>query len=182
MTEKRINTYEELLEFLNIENPEEFEYFENFADLAESIAPIEEGAVFRLFSNCDREKVGELIEGYFDEMMDGIPENEYDMQLLMENIKMTLKGLITTCQEEEDFLKFTTELLRFREWFSCERNTINEDAEAEELISVCHAIAESRLAKLDGGVCNIDFTPCLEYELDDYAVDVVALSKMLEDE
>lgn len=181
MTERKINTYEELLDFLDIEGPDEFEYFENFADLAESIAPIEEGAVFRLFSNCDRERVGELIEAYFDEMMDGLPDSDYDIQILMENIKMTLKGLITTSQEEEDFFKFTSELLRFRDWFSSECKVINED-DGGRAISVCYAIAEVRLAKLDGRGCDLDFTPCLNYELDEYVVDMLALSRELEEE
>lgn len=182
MVTDKIRTYEELLEFLDLKNAEEFKYFENFADLVESEDELEEGAVFRLFCDLDKDEIAEMIDGYFDEIMDGIPDREYDIYMLFENIKMVLRGLITTCKEDDDYVNFSSELLRFRDWLSCQKTVIREDLGDGQLMSVKDAIAEARLAKLDGNECRLDFTPSLDYELDEYVVDIMALNRELEEE
>ena len=56
--------YDRLLEKLDINEPEEFQYFENFADLVESDEDIEEEELFQLFSQTNADTVSELIGNY----------------------------------------------------------------------------------------------------------------------
>ena len=66
--------YGELLELLEISSPEEFEYFENVADLIECERVIGEEALTELFAQINGSIFSELIENYFSELLEKIPD------------------------------------------------------------------------------------------------------------
>ena len=56
---------EQLYEYLDIDTPADFEYFENMADLVEAEAEIPSEAVFPLFEGADKTVLEELFTNYF---------------------------------------------------------------------------------------------------------------------
>ena len=67
--------FEELLDYLDLEEAGQFEYFEALADLVECEEPIEMEAIYKLFEGADKETVATLLEDYFEDILDGLPEN-----------------------------------------------------------------------------------------------------------
>ena len=92
---------EELYEKLDIETGEDFQYFENFADLAESGEEIDEDALYGLFDDIDMKTFAELAESFFYEMEDSIPDDQNDLVMLTENIKRCLVGLSEAVERGE---------------------------------------------------------------------------------
>ena len=65
--------FEELLDYLDLEEAGQFEYFEALADLVECEEPIEMEAIYKLFE-ADKETVATLLEDYFEDILDGLPK------------------------------------------------------------------------------------------------------------
>ena len=63
--------FEELLDYLDLEEAGQFEYFEALADLVECEEPIEMEAIYKLFEGADKETVATLLEDYFEDILDG---------------------------------------------------------------------------------------------------------------
>lgn len=165
--------YDSLLEMLGINGPEEFEYFENFADLVETEEEVDEESLYRLFSQVDPEIVSELIENYFEDMSDAVPADEAEIYTLLENIRRSLDGLIRNASDDDGFMQFADELARFIRWYSQEsyvecRN--EDDPEDFRALTVRDALTQERVARLEKENFEYDFSDALGYELDDYAM------------
>ena len=87
----------ELLEYLDIEEPSQFEYFETMADLAEWDEYVEPDVLVELFSGADNEITAELIEDYFEDILEGLPEDSGEIFSLLHQIKLALTGMILNC-------------------------------------------------------------------------------------
>ncbi len=173
--------YDRLLEKLDINEPEEFQYFENFADLVESDEDIEEEELFQLFSQTNADTVSELIGNYFEDMSDAVPDGETDVFSLMENIGRCLIGLIRAATDDSGIMQFCEELARFICWYSLEsyvecRNL--DDASDHRVLTVRDAFMQERLARLEKKNFEYDFSSALEYRLDDY---VMSFGDMVDD-
>ena len=57
--------FEELLDYLDLEDAMQFEYFEAMADLIESEEYIEQEALYQLFEGAEKTMITELLEDYF---------------------------------------------------------------------------------------------------------------------
>ena len=77
----------ELLEYLDLEDAAEFEYFEAIADLIESEEYIEQEAMYQLFDGADNTMIEELLQDYFEDILDGLPENSGEIFSLLHQIK-----------------------------------------------------------------------------------------------
>lgn len=110
--------FETLLEFLELESADEFEYFENLADLVEADAEILPEAVYQLFEGVDMEILGELLENYFEEMLKTVPEDSVELYTLLDSVKMALIGMSRNIEEEQDLVLLADEFCRFRNWYS----------------------------------------------------------------
>ena len=75
--------FEELLDYLDLEEAGQFEYFEALADLVECEEPIEMEAIYKLFEGADKETVATLLEDYFEDILDGLPENAGEIYSLL---------------------------------------------------------------------------------------------------
>ena len=78
---------------LDIESPEEFQYYENLASLLEEDEFIEENLIKDLLKDIDTEKLAEHFESYFDGFLDHIPDSETEMYVTIESIKRAFDGL-----------------------------------------------------------------------------------------
>ena len=88
---------EELLEYLDLDDGSEFEYFEAMADLVESEDYIDSDAVYGLFEKADMTVVEELLNDYFEDILDGLPDDSGEIFALLHQIKLSLTGLAAAC-------------------------------------------------------------------------------------
>lgn len=168
----------ELMEMLEIDEPSEFEYFENLADLLESDETIPEETLFQLFSQTDPKTVAELIHNYFDDMLEAMPESSTEMFTLIENIKRSLIGLLQTSEEESLLRHFVEELFRFKTWFCFESEVGCKSLSGgeEKMLPLRDALILSRLEKMEEDEYQYDFENCLKYEIDEYIMSFADLA------
>lgn len=162
--------FEQLLKFLEIDDASEFEYFENFADLIESEEAISDEAIFKLINECDHGNLLEIIENYFEEIMDAIPDDSTEIYTLIETIKLAFIGLLEAAEEEVALVHFCEEVLNFRAWYSIDSTVHckNIDKGDIEDMSLRDVLSMARIEKLEGDKYHYDFNDCLDYELEEY--------------
>lgn len=183
---------EELLEILDIDEPEEFTFYENFADLIEYEGDIKYDALYALIKRVDLVSLGEFIETYLDDVLEGIPEEDgIDAYTFITSVKMTLLGLvesIATAEEDEErdeMPVFVEELYKFRNWFTRESVVHITHLKDEKMLTVTllEAITAYRIEKLNEDEYSYNFEDCIPYEIDEYMVSFAsAMSEMEEEE
>lgn len=168
--------YEELLTYLDIDDPAEFAYFETMADLVESEEYIEMEAMYQLFEGADMEKVSGLIDEYFEEITNRLPDDSDEIFSLLDQIRLCLTGLAANAEDESDIRMFTDEFHRFREWYVYESEVeiIPEDG-ASDYQSVRDAITTARVEKLGGEEYRYNYEKALDYEIDSYTMSFAEL-------
>lgn len=161
---------DKLYQMLDIEEPEDFQYFENIASLLECDEEIGYDDLYALLKDVDKDQLAQLIHDYFEELSDYVPEDATDLFILLDNIKLSLIGMAKNSDEERVMASLTEELNRFRTWYSLDSSVIctTVDDKREEEHTVRDAIALSRIEKLQGDKYAYDFTRCADYPLDEY--------------
>lgn len=174
----------ELLEYLELENAAEFEYFEAMADLVESEEYIDSAALYQLFLGADNTMTSELLNDYFEDILEGLPEDSQEIYSLLHQVKMSLMGMISHAEDEDDIRKFADEMGRFIGWYSHESEVklTPEDGGQAIYHNVRDAITAARLEKLGGEKYSYDFEPALDYELDSYVMSFGELAEAESDE
>ncbi len=164
-------TIDELFELLDITSGAEFEYFENFADLVESDEDIDADLIVELLKEADMKVFAELVESYFYDTMENVPQDQIDIYNLMENIKRNFVGMAQAAQNEDEnaILQLSDELDRFRHWYSIDLNCSCKDESTNEVFdqTVRDAICDSRMEKIGGHELVYDFSKAAEYEIDE---------------
>ena len=174
--------FQELLEMLDLSEPGEFEYFENFADLVECDQDIPEELLYQLFIDTDRAVVVDLVKSYFKEMADSMPEGaDTDIMSLLDNIMKSLIGLLRSDDEEESCLRFAEELDKFIRWYTVESEVVctSDDGDDEQILPLRDALTLVRVERLETGMYNYDFSGCMDYELDEY---IMTFADMVQDD
>ena len=162
---------------LDIESPEEFQYYENLASLLEEDEFIEENLIKDLLKDIDTEKLAEHFESYFDGFLDHIPDSETEMYVTIESIKRAFDGLIFDEMTQDDIDQLAKELSKFRKWYVHDQNAFNR-LNGEEA-SVRDARYDIAAAKLLGEDADFDFRLALDYDLEGFNVrlsDMIAAS------
>ena len=171
---------EELFEILDIEVPEDFAYFEQFADLIECEEEIPEELIFAAISGMSGETAAELIDNYFEDLTGAIPDDADDLVSLTESIKQNMMLCTGNLEDSNIKAELASQIASFRAWF-------HKDGSAKygELpCSVFYAITEHRSEKLGAEKNKCDFTNALDYDLDNISLNLGAYSgvDILEDE
>lgn len=165
---------EKLLEFLELEDPSEFEYFENLADLMETDMVIEPETMYQLLEAVDMEAMGELIKNYFTDMLSALPEDAVEMYTLLEGVRMAFVGMAKHLEEERDLVLFADELTRFRNWYALYSTVwvreIVEDIPREKEMPLRDALTLSRMEQLGGEKYDYIFEEAMDFEMDQYTV------------
>lgn len=164
--------FEQLLEYLELDEAAEFEYFEAMADLVESEEYIEMEAMYQLFEGADKTMIKELLQDYFEDILEGLPDDSGEIFSLMHQIKLTLIGLSSSLEDESDLRKFTDEFYKFQTWYSFESEVelLPEDGGRPFYSNVRDAITTSRMESLGGEKFRYNFENCLDYKLDSYEI------------
>lgn len=171
--------YEELLEYLDLEDGSQFEYFEAMADLLESEEYIDVEAIYGLFQKADITMICELINDYFEDILEGLPDDSGEIYSLLHQIKLSLTGMASGMEGEDDLRKFTDEFYRFKNWYSHESEVELTPQQGGSPVyqNVRDAITTSRMEKLGGDKYRYDFENALDYPLDDYMISFSDLSQ-----
>ena len=168
---------EELLNFLELDSPEEFEYFEHLADLLELEREVSPEACYALFSGVSERTLTELIASYFEEIMENLPDDTVDIYTLLTTIRQNLLGLARSVENPDGLRLFADEFQKFRSWYSLDSHVRCKRMSDGSLsdVTVCEALALCRLEKLNEDEYDYDFSDCLDYELDEYRVNLSEL-------
>lgn len=163
---------DELLELLDIDAPEEFEYFEHLAELLECSEDISEDAFIEILSGVEQKVLNELLETYFEDVLQGIPEDALDFYTLMSTIRQSLLGLSLSSPDSDQRRFFSEELFRFRTWYVFDSVVYckNKTGGSASAIPVFEALALYRLEKLGEEAYEYDFAEALDYSLDEYSI------------
>ncbi|MCI9596293.1 MAG: hypothetical protein HFE75_03145 [Firmicutes bacterium] len=172
---------EKLLEFLELEDPSEFEYFENLADLMETDMVIEPEIMYQLLETVDMEAMGEMIENYLNEILNALPEDAMEMYQLLDSVRMAFVGMAKHLEEERDLVLFADELTRFRNWYSLYSTVwvreIVEDIPREKEMPLRDALTLVRMEQLGGEKYDYIFEEAMDFEMDQYAVTFADLAQ-----
>ena len=163
---------EELLELLDIDVPEEFEYFEHLAELLECTEDISPEAFCAVLMEVDQKILTELLETYFEDVLQGIPEDSLDFYTLMTTIRQSLLGLSMSASQSDQRRFFAEELFRFRVWYVFDSVVYckSKTGGPASAIPVCEALALYRLEKLGEEAFEYDFSEAMDYSLDEYSI------------
>lgn len=175
--------FEELLEYLDLEEASQLEYFEAMADMIESEEYIEQEALYQLFEGADNTMVAELLDDYFEDILEGLPDASGEIYSLLHQIKVMLTGLSSNMEDESELRRFTDEFHRFRNWYSHESEVAltPEDGGRPIYHNVRDAITASRMEKLGGEKYRYDFENAVQYELDSYTMSFADLTRSEEE-
>lgn len=166
--------YDELLELLDIDEPSQFQYFENISELIETEEEYEFEDFALLIKNVDNKVLAELLDEYFTEILNGVPDSATEFYTLLQTIGMSLIGMANGVEEEEDVALLCDEIYRFRNWFTfdtCVNVRPENSGEQFKRVTPLEALISSRAEQFESeGALEYDFEPALNYELKDYVM------------
>lgn len=162
----------ELFEIVDIESAEDFKYFDNFTALMESDDYIPAEVMYELFAEVDTDVLSELTDNYFEDIIEGVPEEEAELFTLLDNIKRVLKGYAENTDDERSMVLFTDEVSRFRNWYNFDTDVECQSRKdgSTRTVPVREALVLYRIEKLRADEYMYDFSECLDYPLDEYVV------------
>jgi hypothetical protein len=174
-----------LQKLLEIDAPQDFTFFEQFAELVETDEDIPVETLAALFSEVDKDALTELIDAYFEDVLNNIPDDSSDMFTLLTTIGKALVGLVQTEELEEAHGRFAEEFYKFKAWYQGESEVhcANKVDGTELDLTVLQAMALYRAEHLNNEEYSYDFSDALDYPIDEYIVplDVLEMSEQ-EDE
>ncbi len=171
-------TKAELYRILDIDGPDEFVYYDNYASLLEEEAYIEPELISELFREVQADIILDMSDTYFEEFLKSIPDDESGLYILVENIKRAFSGLIGENMSVESASILADEVVRFRKWYVLDQLALERNSGKE--VSVRDARFDILAAKYTGEEFSYDFDNALDYELDGY--DVPVADMILEDD
>lgn len=158
-------------EMLDIEEPAEFKYYENMAALMESDGIIDVELIAELMSGVKQELLSEIIENYFSETMNLVPDDESELYILFEQIKNEFTGRLASF-ESDDADSLAALIDKYRGWFVT--NTSVYDRMADRYSNVRDALYDILATKFLGSDYDFDFSDSLDYDIDYYEINVTA--------
>ncbi len=168
--------FDELLELIEIDSPEEFTDFEHFATLVECDEEIPYDVFYKILADVETEILINMTDDYFEDVLQETPEDGIDIYTLLGTIRQALSGLAKNASSTEDRIAYVDELFKFRNWYIFDsivhlkrvKDNFKKDVTASE------ALALYRLEKLSEEQYRYDFSDALDYEIDEYSISIDA--------
>jgi hypothetical protein len=168
--------FDELLDLLEIDSLDDFAYFEHFAALVECDEEIPYELFFRMVADTDSDTLFDMTDNYFEDILQGIPDEAIDIYTLLGTIRQALTGLARNSSTREERIAFVDELFKFRTWYIFDsvvhlrrlRDNAKRDVTASEALSL------ARLEKLNEEKYSYDFSDSLDYDIDEYSISIDA--------
>lgn len=164
--------FDELLELLEIESADEFGYFEHFSALIECDEEIPYEPFFKMLAEIDSETLVDLTDNYFEDILQGMPDDGVDIYTLFDTIRQALLGLARNSSSREERVLYVDELYKFRNWYifesvvHCRRLKDN----VKKNVTLSEALSMYRLEKLNEEQYSYDFSDSLDYDIDEYSI------------
>ncbi len=154
---------EKLYELLDIETPEDFQYFENFAALVEYDEEIPYELICELVKEVDLDTLSGLCDEYFDEISDHIPDGETDVYVLLEDFKRNLQDLREDLEEDARLIQVADVLDSFRKFYAIDSKVYVTDLASgeESTVTLAEALVLSRMESLNINKYKYDFRDCI---------------------
>ena len=173
---------EELFDLIDIETPDDFQYFENFAALIECDEDLNYEDVACIVAGADLDTLAGIMDDYFEEITNFIPGGETEMFTLLENVRKSLVGMARNIEDETMVTKLSEEIDRFRKYYSMESTVYCTDLSdmSEVTVSLRDALTNVRAEKFGGTKYEYDFTECCDYKLEEYIMsfgDMITLTE-----
>jgi hypothetical protein len=174
----RIMEYEELLSLLDIDSGNGLAYFEQYAELVECEDYIAPEALSQIFEEVESDALAELTDGYFEELLESVPDEEAELYTLLQTIGRALSGLALMPEHDEATANYADEFLKFRTWYAFESEvrceSVDPDDTADEsdetVVTLMQALALYRAQHLSDEEYVFDFSDALDYPIEEYAV------------
>jgi hypothetical protein len=167
---------DELLELLEIDSPEEFGYFEHFAALIECDEEIPYELFYKVLRDIDTDTLIDLTDSYFEDILQGMPDDAIELYTLMGTIRQALSGLAKSSVTREERVAFVDELFKFRNWYIFDSVThlrrFSDNMKKD--VTVSEALSLYRLEKLNEEQYRYDFSDSLDYDIDEYSISIDA--------
>jgi len=168
--------FDELLELLEIDSPDEFAYFEHFAALVECDEEIPYELFYRILADVEAEILIDMTDNYFEDILQGMPDDAIEVYTLISTIRQALLGLAKNSSSREERIAYADELYKFRNWYIFDSvvHLTRLSDHMERDVTVSEALSLYRLEKLNEDSYLYDFTDCLDYEIDEYSISIDA--------
>lgn len=168
--------FDELLELLEIDSPEEFAYFEHIAALVEYDDEIPYDLFYRILADVESDTLIDMTDNYFEDILQGMPDDAIEIYTLLSTIRQALVGLARNSSNREERIAFSEELFKFRNWYIFDSivhiKRLSDNSMRD--ITVSEALSLARLEKLNEEQYRYDFSDCLDYEIDEYSISIDA--------
>ena len=177
-------TKEELLELLDIEHGSEFTYYENIAELLEAEVEIGADPILQVLKEVDFKVFAEILESYFFDIMDKMPQDDVDIYNILESTKRTMIALAEASGKEDDSLEDETgesaiyrlaEFIdSFHNYYSLQPNCQVKDRDTgkTEIKPLRDALSDNRLAILYNKEYDFNFDDAKDFNLDEFIVGI----------
>ncbi len=168
--------FDELLDLLEIDSPDDFGYFEHFAALMEYDEEIPYDQFYQILADVDSDTLVDLTDSYFEDVLQGMPDDAIEVYTLLGTIRQALIGLAKNSVSREERVAYADELYHFRSWFIFDSvvhiRRLSDNVKRD--VTVSEAQSLYRLEKLNDDQYRYDFSDCLDYEIDEYAISIDA--------
>lgn len=166
--------FDELLELLEIDSPQDLAYFEQFAELAECEEEISEDTLAQFFADVDKSIIEELCATYFDEILSSIPDDSVEFYSTMLGMSQAFKATAQSLDNDENRVLFAEIFFKFRNWmlFDSEVYCTNVTTGENITVSILQALSMYRAQNLSEEEFDYDFDNVLEYPIDEYIIPI----------
>lgn len=168
--------FNDLLKLLEIDSSDEFGYFEHFAALIECDEEIPYDLFYKILADVDSDTLIDLTDSYFEDILQGMPEDAIEIYTLLSTIKQALVGLAKNATNPEEHIAYVDELFKFRTWYIFDSmvhlKRLSDNVKRND--TVFEALSLYRLEKLNEDQYRYDFSDCLDYEIDEYSISIDA--------
>lgn len=165
-------TLSQLYELLELDTPADFTYFEQMADLIESEEDIQFDLFVNVLSQLDSDTAEELVENYFEEFNNAIPDADDDFVCLVDSVKQSL--ILLALDIENQRREFSEKLYYFRTWLHAKDGATIDG----KSVSVLDAVTEHRCEKLGIETHKYSFPSVKDYELENLSMNIGTYSKV----
>ena len=167
-------TKQELYKMLELDSPADLGYFEQMADLLECEEEISFDLFYDVLSLVEADTAASIIENYFEEFSNAIPDDEDDFVVLVDSVKQNLLLGAENLDDGAVRREFAEALFTFREWIQKDGGAMIDELPC----SVLAAVTEHRTEKLGGKMHRYSFLSVADYELDNISLSLGAYSKV----
>lgn len=161
---------DKLYEILDIESPDEFEYYENLSALLEADEMIDSDLILALLKEIELEKLADMLESYFDEWNKVIPDELAELYVTIDTVKLSIMGNFNEYMTDEDYSSLAQAIYDFRRWYVLEDHVHDEESGIE--LNVRDARYNLSASRFTGDECNYNFDDAYQYVGDSYSVKI----------